>query len=182
MTDLQTPFIMLTIILVLATYTDIVAHRIPNILSLGGALIGISMHSSFNGFDGFLFSLGGLAVGLVLFLPFYMLRGMGAGDVKLMAAVGSFVGPQLALAAVAGTLIAGTILALVYVVLKGGTALTMRRYALMARLMSTTHHFMYLRPTDADAGGIRFPYASAILVGTFAGVWWVERSFPLIGG
>jgi prepilin peptidase CpaA len=54
---------------------------------------GLVLHTVIDGQHGFVASLEGLAVGLALFLVFYVTGGMGAGDVKLMAAVGSFVGP-----------------------------------------------------------------------------------------
>lgn len=173
------PFAILTVILVLATITDIQKHRIPNILSLGGVVIGIIILTSNIGLEGLIKSLQGMALGLILFLPFYMLRGMAAGDVKLMAAVGAFLGPKLALAAVAGTLISGAVLAFIYAVYIGGAAMLLQRYTNMAKMMVTTHQFAYFKPTENDAGGKRFPYALAILVGTYAGTWWVNQSIPL---
>ena len=179
MPELNLPFAILTAILILATITDIQNHRIPNILSLGGVLIGLVTLTVSQGLDGFITSLQGMGLGLVLFLPFYMLRGMAAGDVKLMAAVGAFVGPKLALAAVAGTLISGAVMAFIYAVYIGGAMMLLQRYGNMARHMVATHQFMYFKPANDDAGSKRFPYAAAILVGTYAGIWWVDQSIPL---
>ena len=180
MLELNLPFAILTVILVLSTITDIQRHRIPNVLSLGGVVIGLVYMTATNGLEGLWTSLQGLGLGLILFLPFYMLRGMAAGDVKLMAAVGAFVGPNLALAAVAGTLISGAVLAFIYAVYIGGAAMLLQRYGNMAKMMVTTHQFSYFKPGENDAGSKRFPYAAAILVGTYAGIWWVNQSFPLV--
>ncbi len=180
MFELNLPFAILTVILVLSTITDVKEHRIPNILSLGGVLIGIIVLTSTQGFAGLFSSLQGMALGLVLFLPFYLLRGMAAGDVKLMAAVGAFIGPSLTLAAAAATLIVGAVLAIAYAVYIGGAGLLLKRYSDMAKNMVATHQFTYFKPCENDAGSQRFPYAAAILVGTYVGTWWFNQSFPLL--
>ena len=174
------PFAILTVILVLATITDIQKHKIPNALSLGGIVIGLTLSAYQNGFDGLLQSLQGMGLGFALFIPFYLLRGMAAGDVKLIAAVGAFVGPKLALAAVAGTLISGSVLAIAYAVFAGGGLAYLQRYGQMAKVMLTTHQLTYFKPTENDAGSKRFPYALAIMVGTYAGYFWVNQSFPFV--
>jgi len=180
MLDLNLPFAILTVILVLSTITDIQNHKIPNVLSLGGIVIGLTYLSFSQGLDGLIFGLQGMGLGFILFLPFYMMRGMAAGDVKLMAAVGAFVGPKLAVAAVAGTLISGAVLAIAYAIYIGGASVLLQRYGSMAKVMLSTHQLTYFKPTESDAGSKRFPYAAAILVGTFVGVWWVNQSIPLI--
>jgi prepilin peptidase CpaA len=63
--------------------------------------------------------LGGVLVGLGLFLPLYLLRAMGAGDVKLLAMVGAFLGPTDTFRVALATMIIGGAMAIVFVVLKG---------------------------------------------------------------
>jgi prepilin peptidase CpaA len=63
--------------------------------------------------------LGGVLVGLGLFLPLYLLRAMGAGDVKLLAMVGAFLGPTDTFRVALATMIIGGVMAIVFVVLKG---------------------------------------------------------------
>lgn len=85
---------LLVIVLVVgAAFTDFRWHKIPNMLTFSGMGLGILGHGIINGWDGLGFSLGGFGLGLVLLLGFYALGGMAAGDVKLMAAVGAFLGP-----------------------------------------------------------------------------------------
>lgn len=81
------------ILVVGAAFTDFRWHKIPNILTFPGMGVGIVGHGVTQGWDGLGFSLAGLGLGLVLLLGFYAMGGMAAGDVKLMAAVGAFVGP-----------------------------------------------------------------------------------------
>jgi prepilin peptidase CpaA len=83
----------LAVVLITAIGTDLRSARIPNWLTfpaMGMALLG---HTWLGGISGGLVSLAGLAVGLGLLLMIYLAGAIGAGDVKLMAAVGAFVGP-----------------------------------------------------------------------------------------
>ncbi|MEW6168858.1 MAG: A24 family peptidase [Pseudomonadota bacterium] len=102
----------LLVLLALAVRGDLRRQRIPNGLTLGGTALGVVLHAFEHGSAGASTALtGALAAGLVL-LPLWLLRGMGAGDVKLMAAVGAHLGPVLGVAASLATLIAGGVLAL----------------------------------------------------------------------
>ena len=174
MAEPNSTFILLFVILLLATYTDLKKHLIPNILSLGGLLIGLSMHTYQTGLDGLLFSLQGIGVGFFLFIPFYMLKGMAAGDVKLMAAIGAFMGPYDTLIIVFSTLICGGLLALAYIALNKSGKYTLRRYGLMLKTLYVTRKWIYIKPTESDIAGLRFPYAIAILVGTLIGTYTIN--------
>ncbi len=79
-----------------ACVTDLRTRKIPNVLTFGGAVAALVTHGVTNGFAGIGFSAAGWAVGLALFFPLFLLRGMGAGDVKLLAALGAWVGPGAA--------------------------------------------------------------------------------------
>ena len=76
----------------MACATDLRTSRIPNLLTFSAAAAGLAWHA-FGGWAPLASALGGLALGLLLFLPIYLLRGMGAGDVKLLAALGAWLGP-----------------------------------------------------------------------------------------
>lgn len=159
-------------VLLCVSLTDLMRHRIPNALSLGSLFIAVLLQSWLNGFSGTLASLGGAAIGLGLFLPLYALRGMSAGDVKLMAAVGGFLGPKLVLQAVVGTLLVGAIIGLAVTLTKGGGFTSLRRYKTMALTFFRTSKWVYIPPQPGEAAGRRFPYAIAILTGSGAALWW----------
>jgi prepilin peptidase CpaA len=99
---------------------DLHERRIPNVLVLVGLALAFavqwSLHGAGQGIHRWTL---GLLTGGGLFLPLYLLRGMGAGDVKLMAAVGAFVGPELALEIVLVTCVIGGVWALAAVIFKG---------------------------------------------------------------
>ncbi|HEY1044106.1 MAG TPA: A24 family peptidase [Telluria sp.] len=99
------PLILLSALVLLAAGRDLAERTIPNrfiglalLCALGAHLLAGSPPW---------YPLAGLATGLLLFLPLYLAHGMGAGDVKLMAAVGTFAGPVLALQIALATCIAG---------------------------------------------------------------------------
>jgi prepilin peptidase CpaA len=84
---------LLVTLLITAVCLDIRGSRIPNWLTFGAMSGGLFTQAVIGGAHGAVFSLLGFATGLALFLVFYFLGDMGAGDVKLMAAVGSIIGP-----------------------------------------------------------------------------------------
>ena len=73
---------------------DLRTRRIPNALTLGGAVGACVYALAFHGVRGLTMSLAGWAAGLAIFLPFFLLRGLGAGDVKLMACLGAWLGGE----------------------------------------------------------------------------------------
>jgi prepilin peptidase CpaA len=98
-------------LLILAAVIDYRTYRIPNWLTLSGAAFGLIYSAVHPGVSdqGFLWSLGGLAFGFAVMLPMYVLRVMGAGDVKLMAMAGAFLGFNATFHAVLCTFIVGGI-------------------------------------------------------------------------
>src|SRR4051794_29272710 len=104
----------LLFLLVIASVSDCRTHKIPNWLTVIGAAFGLVYNTAVpsSPYAGFLWSLEGLALGLLIMLPFYVLRAMGAGDVKLMAMVGAFLGVPDTFYAVLFTFIAGGVTAL----------------------------------------------------------------------
>jgi prepilin peptidase CpaA len=91
----------LVLVVIVAAAFDLRYRRIPNWLTLSGLVLGIGLNSllvaepGLHWYDGYNWrsSLAGFGLAFVIYFPLYLLRGMGAGDVKLMAAIGSLVGP-----------------------------------------------------------------------------------------
>ena len=122
---------LLALLLIAAAVIDYRTFRIPNWLTVGGTVLGLlfSTVDSAQPLLGFLWALGAAAVGLLILLPGYALRIMGAGDVKLMAMVGAFLGLPQILPAVLFSFVTGGIAALLF-------ALISNR---MARLAGNVH-------------------------------------------
>lgn len=149
-----------------AVIYDLVSHRLPNYFLLLGLLAAFAAQAWTAGWSGVVSGGEGLLVGFSLFLPFYVLGGMAAGDVKLMAVVGSLLGVTGALWAVAYSLIAGMLLGILYLVGKGELGKFMARYWAMAGIRS------YIPAENKDAARHRFPYALAIACGTVSSLFW----------
>src|SRR5688572_24627718 len=123
-------------LLLIAAVIDVRTSRIPNWLVFGGALYALAYNaiSPLYARDiGILFALGGLAVGLVALLPAYLFRVMGAGDVKLMAMVGAFLGASATVGAVLTTLVTGGVLAIALSVRLGRLVRMLRNVAAVSR-------------------------------------------------
>jgi len=76
----------------IACVTDLRTQRIPNVLTFGAAIAGLVAHTALGGATGALTASSGWLTGLIIFLPFFALGGMGGGDVKLLAALGAWLG------------------------------------------------------------------------------------------
>lgn len=153
-------------ILIAASASDLHAHRIPNLVTLGGAGLALSMAVVISGPYGLLTAFVGMAVGLIAFLPLYLKGGMAAGDVKLMAAAGAYLGPAEAADAVALSLVAGAVFGVGILMGRGGLSVALKRYLFGVRHFVTGGVWLYLKPSSGEAAATRFPYAMAIAAGT----------------
>jgi prepilin peptidase CpaA len=170
----QLSTLLLLVLLAVATVIDLRSHRIPNWLSLGSTLLVLVLYVALLGIgsNGLLAGLGGWAVGLAVFLPLYLMGGMAAGDVKLMALAGSFLGPLHALLAAGLALGAGSLLGLAILLYRRGAMLMARRYASTFQCLAITGKWSYVPPQADEPAALRFPYAVAVGVGTLATLWW----------
>jgi prepilin peptidase CpaA len=146
--------------------TDVKSRRIPNYITFPSILLGLAMHLAIGGWKQFLLSLvAGLICGIA-FLLFYIAGGMGAGDVKLMTAVGCIAGlPHVAYLLVL-TALAGGIMALGLAFARGRLQQTISNVGAIA-----SHHTQEgLAPHPdinlSNASTLRLPYALAIASGT----------------
>ena len=155
--------------LTLAVRQDLVTHRISNLLTFGLLGAGLLLAAWTEGFAGLGTAFAGAAIGFACLMPLYLVRGMGAGDVKLMAAAGAILGPFNAFLAAMLTLAAGALL---------GIALLAWR---IIELRSTSGA-LASGPVIAQMGKERFPYAAAIAVGVIATLWLRGLLQPLAGG
>jgi prepilin peptidase CpaA len=155
----------------LACVCDVARHRIPNTLTGPAALLGLVLCFAAGGVHGALLGLAGIAVGLIVFFPLFALGGMGAGDVKLLAALGAFLGP----AAVAWTAL--------YAAMAGGVMAVVVGFAhgYLRTAVSNTWTLLGfwrvagLQPlagmTLATSKSPRLPYALPITAGLLMTLW-----------
>jgi prepilin peptidase CpaA len=120
--------------------------------------------------SGLVFSLEGVALGLGLFVILYVYGWMGAGDVKLFAAVGSFLGPaQTIFAAIAIALVGGLLALVVLGFHQGWRRMGLWLWSYVQALILTGS---VQRATPAQGETPKVPYAVAIGLGTIGSFWW----------
>jgi prepilin peptidase CpaA len=162
-------FGVLVLLLIIATVVDVRERRIPNWLVASGMLSALAFHGISPQGEGIAFALSGLALGLAALLPLYMLRVMGAGDVKLMGMTGAFLGVGGVLGTMLASLAAGGILALA---MAAGKRMLPQ---LLANLRGILMQYHISHITRDISGIVRpaasvgsMPYAVAITAGTLA--------------
>ena len=154
-----------------ACVSDLRTRRIPNVLTFGAAAAAVVFHSAMNGLEGGIASLLGLIVGAALMLGLYLLGGMGAGDVKLLGALGAWLGPADAVWMVLYTGIAGGVLALIVAAMSGYLGQAYRNIqALLAYWRLAGIRPMAELTLDTSRGP-RLAYAASILAGTVVTLW-----------
>lgn len=116
-----------------AALLDWRSRRIPNWLTVPGLLLGVSVHSALTGWHGSLFALEGAGLALLILLPLVLLRGLGAGDWKLMGAVGAFLGPILLLFVLFGSVMASGLMAVAQMMRTGRFLETLRNLRVLLK-------------------------------------------------
>lgn len=154
------PFVILVSGLIVAVAIDIRTHRIPNWLT--GAMAGAGFGIAAGGGPVTLTNAAlGLIVGLLLMLPGHLIGATGAGDVKLMAAVGTLIGPGAVTKAFLFSAVAGGALAIVVALRRGNLASTVRGTGQLVTGPVEARHTI-----ESPARRNRFAYGPAIAAGT----------------
>lgn len=157
----------LVLLIFISIYTDLKERKILNVVTVSAAAAGLALNMYAEGNRGLLFSLQGAGLGLLLLLIPFALGGFGAGDVKLLAAIGALKGPQFVLIAFVGTAIAGGVLAVVMLVKQGRFAASLKRIGVNAVLMvSSAGKINTLKNLEQAEYHESLPYAVAIGIGT----------------
>lgn len=160
--------LLLAVVLGAAVY-DVRYRRIPNWLSLSGVLVGLALNAFLDPvWPGLRLSLMGLGMGFGVYFLLYALRAMGAGDVKLMAAVGALVGWRDWFGTFLITAIIGGAMALILVAAKGRVKKTLWNLSFILSELKSGRP-AYMRKEDLDVRNPRalgLPHGAVIAVGT----------------
>ena len=174
LTLFKNPLILCLIgMLIAAVLTDLTKRKILNAMILFGLIISfIGQCFTTQGMGG-LSWLAGVSIAFAFFIPLYIMRGMAAGDVKLMMAVGGFLGYPLIIKAVVCVFLSGGVIAIMFVIIKG----RFKRLFDNMRVMFTD---AYIKTTSGvnvaddyvmkNSAG-RMPYALAIAIGTLIAIY-----------
>jgi prepilin peptidase CpaA len=153
-------------VLLIAAIIDLRTQKIPNLLTYPAMIFALSYHSAINGFEGLIFSASGLLIGtLLLIIPFFM-RGMGAGDAKMLGAVGSFLGVKATFGAFIFVALAGGIYSLAIILIRRDVF----KGFFSEKLMVLSSMVMLRQYVPIETGNIgqkpRLKYGVAIAFGT----------------
>jgi prepilin peptidase CpaA len=146
--------------------TDIKSRKIPNLLTGPAILLGLALHASLDGWRGLLTSLAAGLVCGVIFLLFYLAGGMGAGDVKLITAVGCIAGLSNSAYLLILTSLAGGVMGIVFALLRG----RLKETLLNVGTIASHHQQEGLTPHPdlnvMNVSTLRLPYGVAIAAGS----------------
>ena len=166
--------LLLAVVLGAAVY-DVRYRRIPNWLTAGGVVLGLLLNSflyqgtstSVFGFSGLFFALKGFGLAFVVYVFLYALHAMGAGDVKLMAAVGAIVGWENWFGIFIVTAVIGGIMALMLVIARGRLKKTLFNVGFIFSEMKSGRP-AYLKNEELDVKSkksVGLPHGAVIAVG-----------------
>jgi len=136
---------------------DLARRRISNWTSGGALAGGLIVNFALRGWTGALHSLLGAMIGFAVFLIFYLLGGMGGGDIKLMAGFGALLGDSQILPAAMLTAISGGLMAVAYLLARGAARLWKNR----------NQNGAAAAPSSVEKAGESMPYAPAITAGAW---------------
>jgi prepilin peptidase CpaA len=153
---------------VVAAWVDYKSRRIPNAISVGGLALALILRAPL-GWGPVVDGLLGAALGLGLALPLFFAGGLGGGDVKLLAAVGAFMGPGQLLGACLLIALLGGAFALADAARRGALrSVLLNVFYMLTRWMSPDRRS--LSPTLTSPAAMSIPYGVPIAVGAL--VWW----------
>jgi prepilin peptidase CpaA len=159
----QWPTVIVLAVVCVATFTDLRSRRIPNWLVLPFFGVGVVVSCFLHGWHGLSHSLGGAGLGLFLYGILFFMGGMGAGDVKLCAAIGAWIGPVQLMYALVFTGLVGGLMALAWAVWGG----------FLGELFQHAGDLAFGSKEDRGEAVLtnplrrKMPYAPAIAIGTF---------------
>lgn len=164
----------LTLVLVVAAAIDGWKLKVPNWLTFPLILAGWLYATVSGGWDGLSQSLWGTAVGLGLLLPAYMVGGMGAGDVKLLAGVGAWVGATTTFYAFCASAIVGGLLAVAMVLYRRSWQKHYGNFLMIASEFLTVREPAKLAAIAADrkSAMLLLPYGIPLAIGSIGYFLW----------
>jgi prepilin peptidase CpaA len=169
--SISVPHVVVMAVAGTASLSDVRTARIPNLLTFGAAAAALVYFFASHGWPGLAGAGEGWAVGVLLFSPFFALGGLGAGDVKLLGAIGAWLGPREALWVALYASMAGGVMALIVALATG----YLGRAVANLRLLVTYWRVVGIRPlpelTLQGGHAPRLPYAVPITAGLLVMLW-----------
>jgi Flp pilus assembly protein protease CpaA len=161
-------------VLLFASATDLVAHRIPNALLAPALAIALLIAMTAEGVTGLISAIIGLVIGTLMLLPMYVAGGTSAGDAKLLGIAGAFLGPSGALFAGLFTFIAGAVIGLACIAIRLLPPILQCR---LAELSIPLFNGLATHGKSSNESGRSIAYAPAIMIGSMTAAWYEGWTF-----
>ncbi len=159
--------ILLSVVLIVATIFDLAVHKIPNLITYPTMASALIYYFVVMGLEGVLFSFKGLALGIILFIVPYLMGVMGAGDAKLMGAVGSILGAEGVFMSSICTAIVGGFYAVILLLMHPRYLKEfLQRHFVSLKTFVFTGRYITIPAAEPDRQP-KLYYATAIALGTF---------------
>lgn len=165
--------VLMMLVAAAAAVTDIRSRRIPNPLAVAGFLAGFALNAAMGGADGLLRAAAGAGLAMLVYFPLFLLRGMGAGDVKLMMALGAIAGPRAWFWVFFAAAVAGAAAGLLLAFAKGRLRSTLINTGFIVRqlLSFRAPHVTREDLSVANPGALRLPHGVAAAFGAWVVAW-----------
>lgn len=161
----------LLIVVTLCAISDVLEHRIPNMVLLPALMVAIVFNSLLAGLPGLVDCLLGLVFGFAVLFPMYFLGGTSAGDVKLLAVVGALLGTKGALIAGVATLFFGGVLGILFIAWRVIEPVLVAYIAQFVRSSGPMAPSLLGTTARDESWRSRFPYGPAIACGAYYSLW-----------
>jgi len=159
------------VVTALACVTDLRSRRIPNALTFTAAIAAIAAAAVVDGRSGAMNSASGWLVGVAIFFPFFALGGLGAGDVKLLGAIGAWVGPSIVIRVGLYSALAGGVLAFALALKSGYVRKAFKNIARLVRFWMTVGFQPVAGLTLEDERAPKLAYALPMMAGLLVTLW-----------
>jgi prepilin peptidase CpaA len=156
----------------IACVVDVRSRRIPNALTFGAAACALALHAALGGMPGALHGLAGWGTGLAVLLPFFVVRGLGGGDVKLLAAFGACVGAGTVVWVALYGMAAGGVMAMAMAARHGLVGRTVGNVGLLLTHWRVAGVGPVQGLTLEDSRSLRLAYALPLSCGLMVALWW----------
>ena len=168
MTETLVNITLLIPLAIIIAYYDVRYRRIPNAFVLATLAAGITISAIFGGLPGVASSVGGCVLGFVLMFMLHVFGAMGAGDVKLFAAIGAVTGSQMVIPTFVVVILTGGVLAVVSIIRSGMVKTTMHRVLqILVGMLPGWQMPKFAVPTDRR---LTIPYGVAITMGSIISI------------
>ncbi|MDZ7636938.1 MAG: prepilin peptidase [Bryobacterales bacterium] len=178
-----TMLIAVTVVCLIGAITDLRTRKIPNWLTLGALPIGLIAGGVLGGWQGLFLAFAGMLLALLIYFPLYLLRAMGAGDAKLMAAIAAFIGPIMWIHLFIFASVLGGVVAVLFTLAKG------QFQTMLGKSVSILRSLAYFQAPYAEnpeldirsAKSLSLPHGAVIALAWFALLFvWENFGFRLV--